>query len=73
MGAMSLMNQTTYEYNAEYQTVVQLRNGTLVHSMYVPEKDLDKLRLLLWSIDIDKQIESANTIETFNDNQVETT
>lgn len=51
------MNQVTYEYNYEYQTVVQLRNGTLVHSMYVPEKDLDKLRLLLWSIDIDRQIE----------------
>ena len=54
------MNQVTYEYNYEYQTVVQLRNGTLVHSMYVPEKDLDKLRLLLWSIDIDKQIESTD-------------
>ena len=54
------MNQVTYEYNQEYQTVVQLRNGTLVHSMYVPEQDLDKLRLLLWSIDIDKQIESAD-------------
>lgn len=54
------MSQITYEYNLEYQTIVQLRSGTPVYSMYVPEEDIGKLRMLLWSIDMDNIIENSN-------------
>lgn len=54
------MTQTTYEYNPEYQTLVQLKDGIVFHSMHIPEEDLSKLSMLLWSIDMDKAIESTD-------------
>lgn len=53
-----------YSYNPEYQTLVQYnQQGEITMSMYIPEQDLSKLEMLLWSIQVDKAMEDSDVVE----------
>jgi hypothetical protein len=53
-----------YDYDKEYQTLLVLdENQCIINSVHIPEKDLGRISMLLWSLEIDKHFNKGTSNE----------